>query len=62
MELRTQEYRPRAWAYRTAGVGPHEGVNDMYTAQPRKREVPADVYQGDSEVDTVEVSDWEDFY
>lgn len=62
MENKTQEYRPRPWKYRSAGVGPYEGINDMHVSIPRRRDIPADVDQGTAEVETVEVSDWEDFY
>lgn len=46
-----QEYRPRPWRFRGAGTGPVAwmDVNAENPVTPRTRDVPADVYQGDSE-------------
>jgi hypothetical protein len=59
---REQEYGPRPWSYRSAGVGWVYGVNDMYVSEPIKRELPMDVNQGQSEVSDTTEAEWEDFY
>jgi hypothetical protein len=47
----TQDLIWRVFTVRTAGTGDPVAMqpNEMYVSQPMQREVPADVYQGDSE-------------
>jgi hypothetical protein len=53
MMPRSQDAHPRPWLYRQTddGIPPgYLGANTMVVNEPIQREVPADVYQGDSEV------------
>lgn len=53
----------RPFLFRTAGTaGPPSGVNDMYVSEPMTREVPADVYQGQSEVAIMDTTYEDDGY
>lgn len=62
MEPKAQEYFTRPWKYRGVGTGDPEWMkaNEFQSVQPRRREIPADVYQGDSETDGsyMPESDW----
>jgi hypothetical protein len=59
-----QNYRTRPWAYRSAGTGDVSWLepNAFQATEPYTREIPADVYQGESEISGTQDTAYTDWF